>query len=89
MNEFGVDGTDVDEVRGYGNDDEDDEGNQREEEPGDDCDGHHGARRCENYGGFQKRVRITGAKRAEGNRRAGGQKTQRVMGGIFLPSSEC
>ena len=85
MNEFGVDGADADTVLGYdNNDDNDDRHQQEEEEPSDDggdgdAEDEDQDRQQQNYGDFQKRVRVTAAKRAEGNRRTGGLKTQRAM----------
>jgi hypothetical protein len=70
---------------GGGNDgDGDGEGHQPGDgEPSDDdnedAEDEDDANRREGFVAFQKRIRVTAAKRAEGNRRAGGLKTQRAM----------
>jgi hypothetical protein len=80
------DGDDDDDDDGGGGDDGDGDGEGHQPgggEPSDDDDedaeDEDHANRREGFVAFQKRVRVTAAKRAEGNRRAGGLKTQRAM----------
>jgi hypothetical protein len=95
------DGDDDDDNRDSGegplaSDEQDEAANSDEDEDeADDDDDDHGADKRESFGAFQKRVRVNAAKRAEGNRRAGGLKTQRAMVRawevcllLLLPSSE-
>jgi hypothetical protein len=67
-----------------GDNDNDDEGEGEKgetSEEDEECSGDEGSRAKprEGFRAFQTRVRVDAAKRAEGNRRAGGLRTQRAM----------
>ncbi|KAF8219003.1 hypothetical protein L208DRAFT_1383142 [Tricholoma matsutake] len=85
VNQFGVDDADADKVLGYDNNDNDDDGYQPEEDEPSDDGGNGDAededqdRQQQNYGDFQKWVRVTVPKRAEGNHCTGGLKMQQAI----------
>jgi hypothetical protein len=77
INQYNVDGAAADEILGY--DDDEDEEYNGDMEGNDDTEG-----QCPNedsavFQAFQRQVRVAETRRAEGNRRAGGIKTQRAM----------
>lgn len=73
VNQYGVEGAAAEEVLGYDEDEEDEEGDVT------DCrDGGDGGSDFD-FKAFQRQVRVDETRRAEGNRRAGGIKTQRAM----------
>jgi hypothetical protein len=76
INQYNVDGAAADEILGY--DDDEDEEYNGDMEGNDDTEG-----KCPEdsaaFQAFQRQVRVAETRRAEGNRRAGGIKTQRAM----------
>ncbi|KAF8228167.1 hypothetical protein L208DRAFT_1489138 [Tricholoma matsutake] len=83
---LGYEGDGDDDNDGGGGDDGDGDGEGHQPgdgEPSDDdnedAEDEDHANQCEDFITFQKHIRVTAAKRAEGNRRAGGLKMQRAM----------
>ena len=74
VNQYAIEGAAAEEVLGYDEDDEEEEGDVA----GDYRDGGDGGPDFD-FKAFQRQVRVDETRRAEGNRRAGGVKTQRAM----------
>ena len=74
VNHYAVEGAAAEEVLGYDEDDEEEEGDITR----DYMDGGDGYPDFD-FKAFQRQVRVDETRRAEGNRRAGGIKTQRAM----------
>ncbi|KAK7015694.1 hypothetical protein R3P38DRAFT_2786629 [Favolaschia claudopus] len=89
LREYDVPGAKAYEILGYEDDDDDEEEEgERDLGPGDDADNEESSEDDEddesvNMDAFRRGVRIAAVKRAEGNRRAGGRKTQAAMVLIF------
>ncbi|KAK7059342.1 hypothetical protein R3P38DRAFT_3384318 [Favolaschia claudopus] len=77
IRQYGVEGANADELLGYDDDDDDDEDGE-EEEDGDASDADI-ADEAAAHAAFKRSVRIQAVNRAEGNRRAGGIKTQNAV----------
>jgi hypothetical protein len=76
INRYNVDGAAADEILGY--DDDEDEEYNGDMEGNDDTEGKFPNGDLA-FQAFQRQVRVDETRRAEGNRRAGGIKTQRAM----------
>ena len=77
INQYSIDGAAADEILGY--DDDEDEEYNGDVGPGDDDEDGKLPNGDLEFKAFQRQVRIDETRRAEGNRRAGGIKTQRAM----------
>ncbi|KAF8816577.1 hypothetical protein BYT27DRAFT_7229903 [Phlegmacium glaucopus] len=78
LNQYDVDGA-AEEILGYDDDDEEEEEEEYYDRREDDDEGGKLLDEDSEFKAFQRRVRIDETQRAEGNRRAGGIKTQRAM----------
>lgn len=83
LREYDIEGGGASDLLGYENDDEDDEAFEEDDDDdidgGDDDDDEDNGDDAEDYEATKRATRVRASRRAEGNRRAGGRKTQQAM----------